>query len=76
MNLMVGMRVKMSEAGKKRWRDSLNNPHDNVGVVFEVLSERSSMSVRVIWPKTTWPNCYYKEDLLPILMDKPLEDYL
>lgn len=76
MKFMVGMKVKMSEAGKKRWRDSLNNPHDNVGVVIEVQGERSSMPVRTLWSKTTRRNCYYEGDLLPTLMDKPLEDYL
>lgn len=58
--LKVGDRVKMSAAGKERWTNNPNNPHDGVGTITRMDS---------LWTQVRWDNSMvnsYKEGQLEL----------
>lgn len=59
----VGDIVKMSAAGKARYRDAPYNPHKGVGRVFDNDSyRRGGQCYRVEWPEGI-TNCYSADEL-------------
>jgi hypothetical protein len=67
--MKIGDRVKLSEAGRLRYHNRLNNPHHTEGVLVEPPSWTS-------WPyRVQWDNEYpnsYKEGQLE-LVDPPVK---
>lgn len=75
MRLSIGMIVMLSEGGKKTYLHSIDNPHDEQGVITSYDIHRP-YSYEVKWNRRY--NVYREDDLIPAinLSEKVLEDYL
>ena len=64
MKLPVGTRVVMSERGKSKWQDSINNPHNVVGTVVCFYEEEYEDGL-----KQFQEGGYEEEDYFPFSVD-------
>ena len=60
----VGDQVKLSEMGRKKYKDTPYNPHNGIGIVKDNISSliRGSVRYDVRWLSGEW-NVYCKKDL-------------
>jgi len=52
----------MSDAGKMKWSDSYNNPHDLTGVIIEMNPPEDRLPISVMWSNKQ-VNSYPERDL-------------
>ena len=70
----IGTRVRMSEAGKRKWKESFSNPYGREGVTIKQHDPYGDFIYRVKWSNDN-ENSYQEGDLSPI-QTFTIEDFL
>ena len=74
-NIPIGTKVRMSEAGKRKWKESFSNPYDREGVVCKHKPpDEFFLPYSVKWSNGS-TNSYQEGDLNPI-QTFTIEDFL